>query len=173
RDMEIISYVLDGALEHRDSLGNGSILRAGDFQRMTAGTGVEHSEFSPSPTEPAHFYQIWIRPSENGLAPGYEERRQAEVANATGLRLVASPDGHDGSLTIHQDASIHLASVTAGETLLHAIADGRHAWIQILRGEMRLGDMALRAGDGVACSEEASVSLRGETDAEFMLFDLA
>ncbi|HPF41150.1 MAG TPA: pirin family protein, partial [Phycisphaerae bacterium] len=152
---------------------NGSILRAGDFQRMTAGSGVEHSEFNPSPTEPAHFYQIWIRPSEIGLVPGYEERRRSEIADETGLRLVASPDGHDGALTIHQDASIFLGGVAAGETVSHVIAEGRHAWIQILRGEMRLGDVSLRAGDGVACSEEAGVSLRGETDAEVMLFDLA
>lgn len=173
RDMEIISYVLAGALEHRDSLGNGSVLRAGDFQRMTAGSGVEHSEFNHSKTEPVHFYQIWIRPNERGLTPSYEERHPPETTEATGMRLVASPDGRDGSLTIHQDAFVYLARVGEGEPLEHAIEVGRHVWVQVLRGSIRLSDDWLEAGDGAAIREALSLAIRGESDAEIMVFDLA
>lgn len=173
RDMEIISYVLEGALEHKDSMGNGSVLQPGDFQRMTAGTGVQHSEFNHSKTEPAHFYQIWLLPDRKGLTPGYEEMRRAEPTEATGLQLVASPDGRDGSLTIHQDAMVYLAGLGEGEMIEHAIETGRHAWIQVLRGSIRIKDDVLGAGDGAAVSEALGVTMRGETKAEVMVFDLA
>lgn len=172
RDMEIISYVLEGALEHRDSLGNGSVLRAGDFQRMSAGTGVEHSEFNPSDTEPVHFYQIWLRPSVKGLTPSYEEWHRPEPTEAMGLRLVASSDGRDGSLTIHQDALVYLAGLGEGEPLEHTIEVGRSAWIQVLRGSIRIEDETLNAGDGSAVTEALNVAIRGESNAEIMLFDL-
>ncbi|MCB9854093.1 MAG: pirin family protein [Phycisphaerales bacterium] len=173
RDMEIISYVLEGALEHKDSMGNGSVLRPGDFQRMTAGTGVQHSEFNHSSSEPVHFYQIWLLPDRKGLAPGYEEMRRPEQPVAAGLRLVASPDGREGSLTVHQDAMIYLGRIAEGESVEHVIANGRHAWIQVLRGSIRMNDDALHAGDGAAISDELSVTMRGESDAELMVFDLA
>lgn len=172
-DMEIITYVLEGSLAHRDSMDNESVLRAGDLQRMTAGTGIEHSEFNPSPSEPVHFYQIWLRPSVKGLAPSYEEWHRPEPTEATGLRLVASPDGRDGSLTIHQDAFVYLAGLGEGEPVEHTIETGRHAWVQVLRGSISVGDDVLKAGDGAAISEALGVTMRGEADAEVMVFDLA
>jgi redox-sensitive bicupin YhaK (pirin superfamily) len=171
-NMEIVTYVLEGQLEHQDSMGNGSVLQPGDFQRMTAGTGVEHSEFNPSPDTPVHLYQIWLFPSERGLEPSYEERRASASEKPEGLRLVASPDGRDGSLTIHQDASIYLGNLAAGASASHTLQPGRHAWLQVLRGTVRVGDHELTAGDAAAFSEESSVPMAAVDAAEVMLFDL-
>lgn len=173
RDMEIVTCVLEGQLEHRDSMGNGEVLRPGEFQRMTAGRGVTHSEFNPSAGEPVHLYQIWLFPERRGLDPGYEQKPFPVEGRRHQWQLVASPDGEGGSLTIHQDARIHLASLRDGEVLDRELAPGRHAWLQVLRGEVSLGDRVLRAGDGVAFSEEARIPLRGVRDGEVMLFDLA
>jgi hypothetical protein len=172
RDMEIISYVLEGALEHRDSMGNGSVLHAGDFQRITAGTGVQHSEFNPSASEPVHFYQIWLFPNKRGLDPSYEERSFSPSQKHDRLRLVASRDGREGSLTIHQDADVFLGQLEAGTHVSHAMAGGRHAWLQVLRGSVQLNEQALAEGDGAAVSELAELSLTAVDAAEVMLFDL-
>jgi redox-sensitive bicupin YhaK (pirin superfamily) len=173
KDMEILSYVLEGALEHRDSLGNGSVLRPGELQRMTAGTGVRHSEFNPSPTESVHFYQVWLLPQRRGLPPGYEQLSCPEEERRGRLRLVASPDGRDGSLTIHQGAAVHLASLSAGQTVHHPLRPGRHAWLQVLRGSVGLNGLPLSAGDGAAVSDEEGLEIRADGPAEVMLFDLA
>lgn len=172
RDMEIISYVLEGALEHKDSLGTGSVLRPGEFQRMTAGTGIRHSEFNPSETDPVHFYQIWITPERQGLSPSYEQRSFPEPERRDRLRLVASPDGSDGSLTLRQDVRVFLASLGEDAQVAHPIEPGRHAWLQVLRGRVRLNDLVLVAGDGVAVSEEPTLSVRATDPSEIMLFDL-
>src|SRR4051794_8424013 len=145
RDMEIVTYVLSGALAHRDSLGTGSALRAGELQRMTAGTGIRHSEFNDSTTEPVHLYQIWLLPERRGLEPSYEQRAFAPEAGHTGFRVVVSPDGRDGSLTIHQDATLHLAALEGGEEAVHALRPGRHAWLQVLRGRVDLNGHSLEA----------------------------
>jgi hypothetical protein len=172
RDMEIVSYVLSGALEHRDSMGNGSTIRPGEVQRMSAGTGVLHSEFNPSASEPVHFLQIWILPERAGLAPGYEQKRFPAEEKRGRLRLLASPDGRDGSVTIHQDARILAAALEDGEEVRHALAPGRHAWVQVTRGEVELAGERLAAGDGAALSGEAAASIRGRSTAEVLLFDL-
>jgi redox-sensitive bicupin YhaK (pirin superfamily) len=172
-NMEIVTYVLSGALAHRDSLGSGSTLRPGEFQRMTAGTGITHSEFNPSQDEPAHFYQIWLLPEREGLAPSYEQKAFSEEERHNRLRLVASPDGKDGSLTIRQDARLHLATLDEGHELEHAIAAGRHAWLQVLRGNVRLNGQPLSAGDGAAVSEEPTLTILADQASEIMLFDLA
>ena len=168
RDMEILTFVLEGALEHKDSLGSGSVIRPGDVQRMTAGTGITHSEFNPSGTEPVHFLQVWILPDQPGLAPSYEQRSFP----AAGLRLVGSRDGREGSVRIHQDVLVHLARLSPGEDVVHALAPGRHAWIQMARGAAQVNGARLAAGDGAALSEERSVTLRGVDGAEALLFDL-
>jgi redox-sensitive bicupin YhaK (pirin superfamily) len=173
RDMEILSYVLEGALEHRDSLGTGSVIRPGEVQRMTAGTGVRHSEFNPSSSEPVHFLQIWIFPERRGLAPGYEQKAFPAESRRGTLRLIASRDGRDGSLTIHQDAAVYASLLSAGERVERAIAPGRHGWLQVARGTVRLGGQELFAGDGAAVSEETRVAVEGVSDAEVLLFDLA
>jgi redox-sensitive bicupin YhaK (pirin superfamily) len=172
RDMEIVSYVLSGALEHRDSMGNGSTIRPGEVQRMSAGTGVLHSEFNPSASEPVHFLQIWILPERPGLAPGYEQKRFPDEEKRGRLRLLASSDGRDGSVTIHQDARILAAALEDGEEVRHALAPGRHAWVQVTRGEVELGGERLAAGDGAALSGEAAATVRGRSTAEVLLFDL-
>jgi redox-sensitive bicupin YhaK (pirin superfamily) len=172
RDMEIVTCVLSGALEHRDSLGNGSVLRAGELQRMTAGTGVRHSEFNPSATEPVHFYQIWLLPERKGLEPGYEQRRFDPQEQRGRWRLVASGQGRDGSLTIRQDADLFLSSLAAGQRVAHAFGAGRHGWLQVLRGRVEANGVALAAGDGVAVSDEARLEVAGLEEAEVMLFDL-
>jgi redox-sensitive bicupin YhaK (pirin superfamily) len=171
RDMEMITVVLEGALEHKDSLGSGSVIRPGRIQRMTAGRGIRHSEFNPSPTAPVHLYQIWILPDKEGLPPGYEEKTFDPTEQRGRLRLVASRDGADGALTIHQDARLYLASLGAGESVAHALTPGRHAWVQVLRGDVRVNGQTLKAGDAVALSGEASVAVDGE--GEILLFDLA
>jgi quercetin 2,3-dioxygenase len=172
RDMEIVTYVLEGALAHKDSLGNGSVLRPGEFQRMTAGTGIQHSEFNPSESEPVHLYQIWLFPERRGLAPSYDQRVFPEVERQGKLRVVASPDGRDGSLTIHQDAEIFLTTLDGGDEVTHKLAPGRHAWIQVLRGAVVLDDVPLSAGDGAAVSDQRFVTLKTAQSAEVMLFDL-
>jgi quercetin 2,3-dioxygenase len=175
RDMEIISYVLEGALEHRDSLGTGSVIRPGDVQRMSAGTGVAHSEWNHSKTEPVHFLQIWILPERRGLPAGYEQRRFEPEETRDRLRLVASRDGRDGSLTVQQDAALFVTRLSPGAEVVHELAPGRSGWVQVARGEVRLGDTTLRAGDGAALSGEPRLRLRGldgVTEAELLLFDL-
>jgi redox-sensitive bicupin YhaK (pirin superfamily) len=172
RDMEIFSYVLEGALAHRDSLGNGSVLRPGEFQCMTAGTGIRHNEFNPSESEPVHFYQIWLLPNRPGLAPSYDQGAFPEVERRSRLRVVASPDGRDGSLTIHQAAEVLLSALAVGERVEHEPASGRHAWLQVLRGAVQLNDLPLAAGDGAAVSDEKSLTVLATEPSEVMLFDL-
>jgi redox-sensitive bicupin YhaK (pirin superfamily) len=173
RDMEIITYVLDGALEHKDSMGNGSIIRTGELQRMTAGTGVRHSEFNPSDREWVHLYQIWLLPRRKGLEPSYEELAVGEEEKRGRFRLAASPDGAAGSLTIHQDARLYLASLLPGEGAVHEIECGRAAWLQVLRGSMNVLDHDLAAGDGLAVTDESGVSVQARVPSEVLLFDLA
>jgi quercetin 2,3-dioxygenase len=172
RDMEIISYVLDGALAHRDSMGTGSVIRPGDVQRMTAGTGVVHSEHNPSKTEPVHFLQIWLIPSQQGLPPGYEQRTFPTEHKAGRLRLVASPDGRDGSITIHTDAAVYAGVLGAGQTAELPLAPGRHAWIHVARGAARVNGHDLGAGDGLALSDEPRVQVEGLDRGEVLVFDL-
>jgi hypothetical protein len=173
RDMEIVSYVLSGALAHRDSLGNGSTIRRGDVQRMTAGTGVVHAEFNASAVEPVHFLQIWILPERAGLAPGYEQRAFPDAEKGGRLRLVASRDGAEGSLTVHQDARILATLLAPGEEVRHPLAPGRHAWVQVVSGEVEVEGERLSAGDGAAISSAPEVAIRGVRDAEVLLLDLA
>ena len=173
RDMEIVTYVLDGALAHKDSMGNGSILRAGELQRMTAGTGVRHSEFNPSDTEWVHLYQIWLLPQRKGLEPSYDQLAVADEQKRGRFRLVASPDGAAGSLTIHQDARLYLASLSPGEGVAHEIDRGRAAWLQVLRGSVNVLGHDLAAGDGVAVTDESAVSVQATVPSEVLLFDLA
>lgn len=171
-NMEIVTYVLSGELAHQDSLGTGSTIRPGELQRMTAGTGIVHSEFNPSTTEPVHLYQIWLFPERAGLEPSYEQKAFPEEERRGRLRLVASPDGRDGSLTIRQDARLYLGSLEGGEEIPHELEPGRHAWVQVLRGEVRLGDFAMSAGDGAAIAEERSLAIRAGGPAEVLVFDL-
>jgi redox-sensitive bicupin YhaK (pirin superfamily) len=173
RDMEIVTYVLEGALEHKDSLGNGDVLRPGEFQRMSAGAGIRHSEFNPSATEPVHLYQIWLLPLTRGITPGYEQKRFDATEKQNSLRLVASPDGAAGSLTIHQNARIYLASLDAGANVHHELAAGRHAWLQVLRGEVSVNGARLETSDGLAASDERQLTITGDKPAEIMLFDMA
>lgn len=172
RDMEIITYVLAGALEHKDSLGNGEVLRPGEFQRMTAGTGVRHSEFNPSATEGVHLYQIWLLPRAKGLPPSYEQRRFDESERLGQLRLVASPDGVNDSLTIQQDARVYLSTLTPQAAVTHLLASGRHAWLQVLRGSVEVNGLRLATSDGLAVSDETQLDITGLDHAEVMLFDL-
>ena len=172
RDMEIVTYVLEGALEHNDNMGNGSIIHAGEFQRMSAGTGIRHGEFNPSQAEPVHLYQIWLLPATKGLKPSYEQRTFSEEEKQGKLLLVASPEP-DGSLIIHQDARIFLSSLRNDEQLSHALQPGRHAWVQILRGAVDINGQRLAASDGAAISDELNVTMRAGEPSEVMLFDLA
>lgn len=173
RDMEIVSYVLEGALEHKDSMGNGEVLHPGEFQRISAGTGITHSEFNPSTENGTHFYQIWLFPHSKGLPPSYEQKRFDDDSMADQLRLVASPDGAEGSLTIHQDAQIYLSRLNDGATVEHVLSPGRHAWVQVLRGSVALNGLAMNTSDGAAISEEERLTIASTQDAEIMLFDLA
>jgi redox-sensitive bicupin YhaK (pirin superfamily) len=173
RDMEIVTYVLDGALEHKDSMGNGSILRAGHLQRMTAGTGVRHSEFNPSATHGLHLYQIWLLPERRGLEPSYQELAPSESQKQGRFQLVASPRGDDGSMTIHQDARLYLTSLLPGRTVAHGIERGRAAWLQVLRGRVQFVGNDLSAGDGAAVTDEDTVTVQAVTPSEVLLFDLA
>jgi hypothetical protein len=173
RDMEIISYVLDGALEHKDNIGNGSVIRPGDVQRMSAGTGIMHSEYNSSKTEPVHFLQIWILPEQKGIEPGYEQKTFAPEEKQGTLRLVGSRDGRDSSVTIHQDVSLYATSLREGETVNHQLADGRVAWVQVARGSVQLNDRSLTAGDGVAIAQLEQIVLQGTSNnAEVLLFDI-
>jgi quercetin 2,3-dioxygenase len=173
RDMEIVTYVLEGALEHKDSIGNGSIIRAGELQRITAGTGVRHSEFNPSDKKGVHLYQIWLLPEQNGLEPSYEELALGEEEKRGRFRLVASPNGADGSMTIHQDVRLHLASLLPGQAVAHGIERGRAAWLQVLQGSVNLFGNDLSAGDGVAITDENTVVVQATAPTEVLLFDLA
>ena len=173
RDMEILSYVIEGALEHKDNMGTSSVIRPGEVQRMTAGTGVLHSEYNPSRKEPVHFLQIWIVPEKKGLRPGYEQKMFSEAERRNRLRLVASRDRRDGSLAIHQDADLYTTLLDPGTSVVHPLAADRHAWIQVARGEVSLNGRPLHAGDGAAVSKEPSVELKASSDAEVLLFDLA
>ncbi|HWU89502.1 MAG TPA: pirin family protein [Kofleriaceae bacterium] len=173
RDMEIISYVLDGALAHRDSMGTGSVIRPGDVQRMSAGTGVVHSEFNASKTDDVHFLQIWLLPARPGIPPGYEQKTFPEEDKAGRLRLVASPDGRDGSITIHTDAALYAGVFGAGQTAELPIASGRHTWVHVARGAVRVNGRDLAAGDGLALSDEARVQIEGQDRGEVLVFDLA
>jgi redox-sensitive bicupin YhaK (pirin superfamily) len=172
RDMEIITYVLEGTLEHRDSLGTGSVLRPGEFQHMSAGTGIRHSEFNPSSTEPVHLYQIWILPKQKGLPPGYEQKIFPENEKRGRLRLVASPDAKDGSLLIHQDARVYLSTLDGDQEIQHELRPGRHAWLQVLRGAVKLNGQLLYTSDGAAVSGETKLSILAKEHSEVMLFDL-
>ena len=172
RDMEIVSYVLEGALEHRDSMKNGSVMRPGDVQRMSAGRGVMHSEMNASRTEPVHFLQIWMLPSKAGIDPGYEQKHFPEADKRGRLRLVASPDGRDGSVTVHTDALLHAGLFTEGESATHTLAPGRHAWIHVAKGRARVNGTELTAGDALALSDEPSAHIEGLADAEILVFDL-
>ena len=172
-NMEIITYVLDGELAHRDSMGNGSTLTPGKFQRMSAGTGVTHSEYNASQERRVHLYQIWIMPNERNVTPSYEELDVPREEKLNRLRLVASPDGRDESLTIHQDAAIYIGDLEAGGEASLPLADGRHAWVQVLRGDATVNGEPLTAGDAAAVSEETAVAIRADKGAEVMVFDLA
>lgn len=172
RDMEIVTYVLEGELEHKDSMGNGEVLRPGEFQRMTAGTGITHSEFNPSSEHPVHLYQIWLFPEEKGLTPSYEQKNFAPDERHNRLRLVASSDAREGSLKIHQDASIYLATLDAEKEVAYELRPERHAWLQVLRGSVDCNGTTLVAGDGAAVSGEQALALRGVADGEILLFDL-
>jgi redox-sensitive bicupin YhaK (pirin superfamily) len=173
RDMEIFTYILQGALQHRDSMGNGSIIRPGDVQRMSAGTGVMHSESNPSPDEPVHLLQIWIVPSEEGITPDYEEKRFPEDEKRNKLRLIISPDAESGSVKIHQDARVYASVLDAGSEVSHELASGRHAWLQVAAGSILLNGVNLKQGDGAAVSEESNLAINAPEAAEVLLFDLA
>lgn len=170
-DMEIISYVLSGALAHRDSTGGQETLRPGEVQRMTAGGGIEHSEFNPSASEPAHFLQIWIRPERRGLTPSYEQRAFGDLDGR--LRLIASPDAQDGSLRVHQDVRVLAGRLTPGQSARVTLGPGRHAWVQVARGRVEVNGVVLSAGDGAALSDEPEVRVSVLEPAELLVFDLA
>jgi hypothetical protein len=171
-DMEIVTYVLSGALEHRDSMGNGEILRPGEFQSMSAGTGITHSEFNPSRTEPVHLYQIWLFPDRRGLPPSYEQKAFAPADRLNRLRLVASRDAADGSLLIHQDARIYLSTLESEQTVVHTVPPARHAWLQVLRGQVRLNGQSFQTSDGAAVSDESQLAITATAPSEILLFDL-
>jgi len=175
RDMEIISYVLDGALAHKDSTGTGETIRPGDVQRMSAGTGVVHSELNASKTDPVHFLQIWLLPDKRGIAPSYEQKTFGDADKRGKLRLVASPQGSDGSVTIHTDTKLYAGQFTGGETAELPIAQGRYAWVQVARGSLRVNGQDLAEGDGVAMGKESLVKIEGIDggNAEVLVFDLA
>jgi redox-sensitive bicupin YhaK (pirin superfamily) len=172
RDMEIITWVLSGALEHRDSLGTGSVIRAGDLQRMTAGTGIQHSEFNASKTEPVHLLQIWIFPDKKGLTPGYAQHNYPASERQGQLKLIASKDGRDGSISFHQDTSLYAANLSPGQRVTHTLAKGRAAWVQVATGAITLNSKTLKIGDGAAITDETSLELVGVEAGETLLFDL-
>ena len=172
RDMEIVTYILQGALEHRDSMGTGSVIRRGDAQRMSAGTGVTHSEANPSGDEPVHLLQIWIFPREQDLKPEYEEKKFSDDEKRNKLRLIASPDGRDGSVKIHQDAKIFASLLDERQEVVHSLEDGRSAWLQVAAGSVRLNEVALKQGDGAAVSQESNLRITAQEPAEVLLFDL-
>ena len=177
RDMEIVSYVLDGALEHRDSLGTGAVIRPGEVQRMTAGTGIRHSEYNHSRSAPVHFLQIWIMPERDGLTPGYEQKAFADAERRNALRLVAARDGRDGAITIHQDVDLYAGLLDPQQSTAFTLRKGRRAWLQLARGSVTLGgtnlaDVTLAEGDGAAITDVETITITGATPAEVLLFDL-
>ena len=173
RDMEILSYVLEGGLEHKDSMGTGSVIRPGEIQLMRAGTGVMHSEYNHSKTDPVHFLQIWVVPGQRGLEPTYGQKTWDPQQARRGFHLLASGDGRDGSLHVNQDLDLYLSLLAPGDRRSQAVASGRHAWVHVARGAVTLNGHALEAGDGAALSEEPEVVLEACEDAEVLLFDLA
>ena len=173
RDMEIITYVLEGALAHRDNVGNSTVIKAGEFQRMSAGTGILHSEFNASETEPVHLLQIWIVPDQTGLKPGYEQKALNLLETPGEFQLIASSSPENGSLAVHQDVSLSAAILTAGDRIGYPLSPGRHAWLQVVGGEVRFGDTPLGAGDGVAVSHRPEIALEATDRASVLLFDLA
>lgn len=172
RDMEIVTYILEGALEHRDSMGNGSIIQRGDVQRMSAGTGVTHSEFNPSKSEPVHLLQIWILPEKRGLPPSYEQITIPDADKTGVLKRLASGDGRGGSVTIHQNAAIYASILPAGASVTHGLGPDRAAWVHLARGSAAVNGVALEQGDGASVVDERAVSIIGGEDAEILLFDL-
>ncbi|MGH9778867.1 MAG: pirin family protein [Candidatus Acidiferrales bacterium] len=173
RDMEILTYVLAGALEHKDSLGTGSVIRPGELQRMSAGTGIAHSEFNGSKSEPVHLLQIWIRPEKKGLAPGYQQKAFSREAMKGKLLQIAGPAERGDIITVHQDVSLYTTELAPGQTVRHALAPGQHAWVQVARGAVTVNGKALSAGDAAALSDEPRVELAASAPSELLLFDLA
>ena len=173
RDMEIVSYVVAGGLEHKDSIGTGSVIRPGDVQRMSAGTGIRHSEYNASRDDAVHFLQIWILPERNGIEPGYEQKAFAPAERTDRLRLVADRHGSDGALTIHQDVKLYATTLTPGTGLEVPLAAGRYAWLQVVKGSVLASGESLAAGDGLALADEPSLRLESADGAELLLFDLA
>jgi hypothetical protein len=173
RDMEIITYVLDGKLEHKDSLGTGSIIQPGDGQRMSAGRGIRHSEFNPSETDPVHLLQIWILPEKQGLQPSYEQKSFPESEKRGKLRVIASNDGRNGSVKINQDAQLYVSLLSPGQEVSHELGQGRYAWLQVAKGAIELNGKPLGQGDGAAINDETKLTIKGVKDAEVLLFDLA
>jgi redox-sensitive bicupin YhaK (pirin superfamily) len=173
RDMEIITYVLSGKLEHEDSLGTGSVILPGDGQRMSAGRGIRHSEANPSTSDPVHLLQIWILPDKQGREPGYEQRSFPEAEKRGKFRLIASSDGSDNSVKINQDAKLFVTLLAAGEEVTQSLGSNRHAWLQVAKGEVELNGQTLHQGDGAAISDEAKLTVKAKADAEILLFDLA
>ncbi len=171
-DMEILTFILAGELEHRDDLGSGAVIRAGEVQRITAGTGIRHSEFNPSDTEEAHLLQIWVLPETKGLSPGYENKTFSGAGNHNRLQLIASPDGSEDSALIHQDVRIFSASLDTGRSLEYRLEEGRHAWLQVTAGSLLLNAKGMSAGDGAAVSEESLLGVEAGNDAQVLLFDL-
>jgi hypothetical protein len=172
-DMEIVTYVTHGALEHRDSMGEHSIIRPGEVQRMTAGTGIRHSEFNASRSEEAKLLQIWLLPAKEGLSPGYEQKAFADSLKHNRLCLIAAPDGRDGAITIHQDVDLYAAKPDAGQTITFPLRVGRGVWLQMIEGAVRANEYSLKAGDGLAIEGCDTISIEAESAAEFLLFDLA
>jgi redox-sensitive bicupin YhaK (pirin superfamily) len=172
QDMEIISYVVQGALEHRDSMGNGSVIEAGHVQRMSAGTGILHSEFNPSQKEPVHFYQIWIEPKQYGLEPSYEETRVGDIKSQGGLKLLAGPEKHLGNVNIHQDALLYLGQLQKGEVLSHQTLQKRGIWIHVIDGHITVAGEPLAKGDSIRIENIAPINLAAQSTVEFLLFDL-
>ena len=172
RDMEILSYVLSGELAHKDSLGTGSVIRSGDLQRMTAGSGVTHSEFNASQHTPVHFLQIWLLPERNGLPPGYEQKTFPSGEQRNSFRLIASRDGREQSITVHQDVELYAASVEVNATVTHSVRDGRIAWIQLVEGKLQVDGQQLEAGDGLGIRTPATLRFTGVEAAELLLFDM-
>lgn len=173
RDMEIISYVLEGALEHADSLGTGSVIQVGDVQRMTAGSGVTHSEYNHSKTAPVHFLQIWILPERRGLPPSYEQKHFTEAEKRGRLRLVASREGEEGSVVVHQDMRLYASLLEKGEAISYTPKDGRYTWVHVAKGELSVQGERLKAGDAYATDESEALTFESDAGAEFLLFDLA
>jgi hypothetical protein len=173
RDMEIITYMLDGALEHKDSMGNGSVIRVGDVQRMSAGTGITHSEFNPSPTEMAHLLQIWIVPNQENVKPSYEQIFFSKEEKLNQLRLITSPDGRDRSVTIYQDAFIYASILEDGAEVTHTIKQNRYVWIQVASGSLLVGDRLLQSGDAISSDRVGDLALIAQSSSEILVFDLA